>query len=242
LKIDCDDRKKKNMKKLEHQHEFNEPTIVQAEKSSFWKLLTWSFASMQLLRLAEKEILSYVKWPLRCFYVDLGTCVGRDDKIWTLHAPNETSNKTPLLLVHGMGAGVAHWVMSLEELAKNRPVYAIDVLGFARSSRPKFAKDAMAVEKQMVKSIEEWRRKMNLPKVILVGHSMGGYLSASYAIDYPERVQHLILADAWGLPEYSTRKITRPIPWWVKVIIFIIRPLNPLFGVRFVGPWGQKVN
>lgn len=59
--------------------------------------------------------------------------------------------------------------------------------GFGRSSRPNFSADAMVAEKQLVKSIEEWRREMNLPKMILLGHSMGGFLATSYTMSYPDR-------------------------------------------------------
>jgi abhydrolase domain-containing protein 4 len=222
--------------------EFHEPPIAD-KQSSLAKFFTWSAASSEMLRAAEKKILSYVRWPLRCFYVDLGSCVGRDDKIWTLHAPNNTQEKTPLLLVHGLGAGIALWVLNLDTFAKNRPVYAIDMLGFGRSSRPEFAEDALKAEKQFVKSIEEWRREMNLDKMIILGHSMGGYLAASYAMDHPDRVQHLILADAWGFPERPAKQEnTRDIPWWVKAIAFTLKPMNPLFAVRAAGPYGQWVS
>lgn len=62
-----------------------------------------------MLRSAEKAILKFVKTPYKGFYTDIGSVVGESDKIWTV-ALNETSKETPLVLLHGMGAGVALWV------------------------------------------------------------------------------------------------------------------------------------
>lgn len=56
-------------------------------------------------------------------------------------------------------------------------------LGYGRSSRPNFSSDA---EGDFVKSLEAWRKKMKLNKIILLGHSLGGFISASYTLRYPE--------------------------------------------------------
>lgn len=119
-------------------------------------------------------------------FVDIGPCVGEADKVWTITMNND-SKRVPIVMLHGLGAGVALWVLNLDEIAQHRPVYAIDILGFGRSSRPKFADDAMIAEKQLVKSIDEWRKEVGLKEMIVLGHSMGGFLATSYALSYPDR-------------------------------------------------------
>ena len=108
------------------------------------------------------------------------------------------------------------------------------------SSRPQFEANPQIAEKQLVKSIEEWRKEMKLDKFILLGHSFGGYLACSYSLSYPNHVKHLILADPWGFPEKPEEKPDKPkIPLWARVIITAVKPLNPLWAVRFAGPFGS---
>ncbi|XP_065332744.1 (Lyso)-N-acylphosphatidylethanolamine lipase [Cloeon dipterum] len=209
------------------------------QESWFWSWFKWSPVCPNKLRQAEKSILSVLKTEYRGFYVDIGPAVGSGDKIWTLSL-NEHSQKTPLVMLHGMGSGSALWVLNLDAISKDRPVYCIDLLGFARSTRPTFSSDPEIAEKQMVQSIEAWRQEVRLNDMILLGHSLGAFLATSYAISYPDRVKHLILADPWGFPERPrdvlTNKVTIPI--WVKAVAFVLSPLNPLWAIRVSGPLG----
>jgi len=45
---------------------------------------------------------------------------------------------TPLVMVHGFGGGIGVWIGNLDVLAKHFTIYALDILGWGRSSRPIF--------------------------------------------------------------------------------------------------------
>lgn len=106
--------------------------------------------------------------------------------------------RTPLVLLHGFGGGVALWAQNLDSLSSSGPVYALDLLGFGRSSRPLFSTDSEEAEEQFVAALEEWREKVGLEEMVLLGHNLGGYLSTAYTLKYPHRcVRRCWLS--WGL-------------------------------------------
>ena len=121
-----------------------------------------------------------------------------------------------LVIVHGYGAGLGFFYKNFEPLtrAKGWHLYALDMLGMGRSSRPPFKIHAKTKEQQIteaedwfVDSLEEWRVKKKIDKMTLVGHSMGGYMAVCYALKYPGRLNKLILASPVGIPEdpYATQ-------------------------------------
>ncbi len=113
------------------------------------------------------------------------------------------------------------------------------MLGFGRSSRPPFSSDPIVAETQFVESIEDWRKEMGLNEIILMGHSFGGYLSASYALRYPQYVKALILADPWGFPEHSNEnKPDTPMPLWISMIAVLSQYVSPLSVFRVTGQVG----
>ena len=115
-----------------------------------------------------------------------------------------------LVMLHGYGAGLGFFYKNFEGLSRARgwKLYALDLLGMGRSSRPAFrirARDRQAsiteAEDWFVDSLEEWRKERKLERFTLMGHSLGGYMAACYCLKYPGRVNKLFLVSPVGIPE-----------------------------------------
>lgn len=125
---------------------------------------------------------------------------------------DEIKNETKIVLAHGYGAGSAFFFQNIKSMAQvpNSRLFVLDWLGMGRSSRPTFHIPSSetknvdtrvaAAESFFISSLEDWRQKMGLEKIVLVGHSLGGYLSLAYALRYPSRVERLILVSPVGIP------------------------------------------
>lgn len=151
---------------------------------------------------------------------------------------NETSQNVPIVLLHGFGAGIGFWILNLDAFAADRPLYAIDLLGYGKSSRSKFSKDAKEIEDQYVESIEKWRQMMNIEKMIILGHSFGGFLSTSFAMKYPDRVEHVVLGDPWG---FTPAPDLKQYSLWKRSVIRATGIISPLWIVRAAGPLGPVI-
>ena len=210
--------------------------------------MKWTPTSSKSIQETEELFLKDLKTPCQGFYVNIGDVQGSPCKIWTRVYNNnnlsEDSLDSPIVLVHGFGAGSALWALNIDFLSsQNRIVVTLDLPGFARSSRCKFSSDPAAAEAQFVDCLERWRREVGLHKMILVGHSFGGYLSLCFALKHPLVLQQLILVDPWGIteksPDISERLEGRPLlklAWNV-----LMKPHNPLWMLRVSGPLGPRL-
>lgn len=146
--------------------------------------------------------------PIAQTRLDMKTATDSDSMV-SPPAPGERA----IVVCHGYGAGLAFFFRNYLSLSQipNSKIYAIDWLGMGGSSRPDFkfkhtpktsVKDVVrASEDFFIEGLEEWRQIQQIEKMVLVGHSLGGYLSTAYALKYPERVEKLILVSPVGIPE-----------------------------------------
>ena len=156
--------------------------------------------------------------------------------------PTPQTDKHPLVMIHGFGAGLLQFYKNIDHLHSDRTLHALDLPGFGRSTRIPLPLNPTHTENEYVASIETWRKAMGLDKFILLGHSFGGFLACAYTLRYPSRVRHLVLVDPWGfsLPpseEELKNKYSSSSVLWKTLGMF-----KPFTLVRAAGPWGERGN
>lgn len=93
----------------------------------------------------------------------------------------------------GWGGDIAPYIRSLRGLEKDKTMIYLEPRGIGRSQRLRGR--AVYSLKEYVKETEALREHLCLPRLSLAGHSYGGAIAVSYALEYPSRVERLLLLD-----------------------------------------------
>jgi len=99
----------------------------------------------------------------------------------------------PVLLLHAFPLNSSMWEQQTESLSDRFRFIAPDLTGFGGSDAPE-GRDGYSMERWAAE-IEALVTELGLDRVVLVGLSMGGYLSFELLRRMPERFSALVLAD-----------------------------------------------
>jgi pimeloyl-ACP methyl ester carboxylesterase len=99
-----------------------------------------------------------------------------------------TPNGRPILLLHGMSASADSFRETMHELASEHWLIAPDIPGFGHSDST-----TPYTFSHLVEWLAAFYEALQLPPVILLGHSFGGTLAVTFAVEYPEDVDKLLL-------------------------------------------------
>lgn len=115
-------------------------------------------------------------------------------------APPHPSGKTVMLL-HGKNFSGAYWASTIRALHdRGFRVLVPDQLGFGKSSKPASFQFSFAALASHTAALLD---ALKIDKLAVVGHSMGGMLATRFAVQYPERVEKLVLVNPIGLEDWS---------------------------------------
>jgi pimeloyl-ACP methyl ester carboxylesterase len=107
---------------------------------------------------------------------------------YQIHHGGMRPDGQPLVLVHGAGGNLLHWPGELRRLPE-RTVYALDLPGHGKSGGAGRAEIGAYAE-----VVRDFAEALDLPALVLAGHSMGGAIALEFGLRYPARLAGLILA------------------------------------------------
>lgn len=139
----------------------------------------------------------------------------------------------PVLFLHGfMGEGGC-WQLLISDLAKDYRCISLDMLGFGASSKPPIRYDIA----QLVAFVRQFILTLGLEQITLVGHSLGGWVAAAYALAYND-VKALVLVAPAGIRDDSfcgRYDHLRPLLWQNPLVdwgLWLAQPLASLVRQR----------
>ena len=131
-----------------------------------------------------------------------------------IHYKTAGEGETTFILLHPFGGSTFSWREVMDDFAARGRVIAYDRPAFGLTERP-MPEDWESNPYGMKANVEILRGLLDsfsVEKAVLVGNSAGGGVAVAFALEYPERVQELILVDpgvgggygpqfpAWALP------------------------------------------
>ncbi len=124
-----------------------------------------------------------------------------DSKISIAYTDNgDTSNKKILLFIHGLSSYIPAWSKVIPLLEDHFRCIAIDLPGYGKSSAGVHSGNLSFY----AESISKFIHTLNLSKVTLVGHSMGGQISIATALNYSDQIDKLILLAPAGFEQFTS--------------------------------------
>ena len=100
-----------------------------------------------------------------------------------------------ILLIHGIGDNSTTWNTIQAKLAQQFTVIAPDLLGHGQSDKPRADYSVAAYANGM----RDLLSVLDIERVTIVGHSLGGGVAMQFAYQFPQLVERLILVSAGGV-------------------------------------------
>jgi pimeloyl-ACP methyl ester carboxylesterase len=91
----------------------------------------------------------------------------------------------PAILLHGWLESWDHWLGTMEFLSQHCKAYALDFWGFGESGK----QGGGFTVQDYVEMVDQFMESLGIEHAPVIGHSMGGTVSLSLALEHPKRVR-----------------------------------------------------
>ncbi len=147
-----------------------------------------------------------------------------------------------IFCVHGLTANCRCWDVIAESLVPDYRIIAMDLRGRGLSDKP----DTGYSMDHHVRDILNVLDALEINRVVMMGHSLGAFISLVFAARHSDRVERLILIDGGGtLPsdhgEHFTKAIQTSLDRLGKVFPSMEHYLAPMKASPFFHPWSEAI-
>jgi 2-hydroxy-6-oxonona-2,4-dienedioate hydrolase len=116
------------------------------------------------------------------------------DGVRTRYLASGSSDKPPLIFLHGTGGHAEAYLRNLKEHGEHFRTYAIDMLGHGWTDKPDVPMEIPAYVNHLTKVLDS----LGIERAHISGESLGGWVAAEFAIQHPGRVDRLVLNTTGG--------------------------------------------
>ena len=118
----------------------------------------------------------------------------------------------PIVFIHGLSGTWQNWLENLPYFAQKHRCIAMDLPGFGYSDMPT---EKISIS-NYARQVDALCEQLELGRCIVVGNSMGGFVTAELEIRHPERVERACLVAAAGISVTNLRR--RPVLTGARVV------------------------
>jgi pimeloyl-ACP methyl ester carboxylesterase len=137
------------------------------------------------------------------------------------HGRPASPHVPPLLLIHGLPTSAYLWRDVMRDLGREHRTLAPDLVGLGYSERPRWQGYGLAAQARRLVALLD---RLALPRVVVVGHDLGGGVAVHLAATAPGRVAGLVLTDApvhadvWPPPPTAPLLVPAARAAWLAVL------------------------
>lgn len=112
---------------------------------------------------------------------------------------DEGKGAETIIFIHGLGSYLPAWKKNIEDLKSDFRVIAVDLPGYGKSTKNPHS-GMMSFYAKVIVNLMDY---LNIESAVIGGHSMGGQIAMVMALQYPHRINKLVLVSPAGFERFT---------------------------------------